>query len=254
MAGKNSRLLLVIPCVASLALGFSGAAHADWTGKGEAGLAFATGNTSSKNGNVKLDLATTVEQWKHAFGGTAAYVATDGETTGQRWELHEQSDYNFSAKSFWFGAGRYEDDRFSGFDYQATLSTGLGRHFIDNDRTKFTGTAGVGYKFFETRDVYDETGPVPVLLEPGKSDSEVVFRGSLDLSHSLTATSKLLDKLLVESGSNNTFVQNDLGIQVQMTDVIALAAAYSVRYNTDPPLGFGKTDTLTTLNLVYEIK
>ena len=49
-------------------------------------------------------------------------------------------------------------------------------------------------------------------------------------------------------------MQNDIGIQVQMTDVLALAAAYSVRYNTDPPLGFGKTDTLTTLNLVYEIK
>jgi putative salt-induced outer membrane protein len=250
-----SRPLLVVPLVASLAFAFSGTASAaDWTGKGEAGLVLANGNTDSKTGNVKLDLATTIEQWKHAFGGSAIYAATDGETTGQRWEVHEQSDYNFSTRSFWFGAGRYEDDRFSGFDYQATLSTGLGRHFIDNDTTQFTGTAGVGYKFFETRAVYDETGLVPVLLEPSDSDSQVVFRGTLDLTHSFTATTKLLEKFLVESGSDNTFVQNDIGIQVQMTDVLALAAAYSVRYNTDPPLGFGKTDTLTTLNLVYEIK
>ena len=254
MAGKYSRSLLVVPLAASLAFLCSGEARADWTGKGEAGLVLASGNTDSKTGNAKLDLATTVEQWKHAFGGTAVYAATDGDTTGQRWEAHEQSDYNFSAKSFWFGAGRYEDDRFSGFDYQATVSTGLGRHFIDTDSTKFTGTVGVGYKFFETLDVYDLTGPTPVLLEAGKSDNEAVFRGTLDLSHALTGTTKLLEKFLVESGSNNTFVQNDFGIQVQMTDVIALAAAYSVRYNTDPPLGFGKTDTLTTLNLVYEIK
>lgn len=240
--------------VGTLALGASGAAHADWTGKGEAGLVLASGNTDSKTGNVKFDLANTIGQWKHAFGASAIYANADEETTGQRWEVHEQSDYNFSAKSFWFGSGRYEDDRFSGFDYQATLATGLGRHFIDNDTTKFTGTAGVGYKFFETRDTYDLTGPVPVLLQQGTSDSEVVFRGTLDLSHSFTATTKLLEKFLVESGANNTFVQNDLGIQVQMTDVLALAAAYSVRYNTDPPLGFGKTDTLTTLNLVYEIK
>ena len=252
MPGKISRPLLVVPLIASLAFVFSGEARADWTGKGEAGLALASGNTSSKNGNVKLDLATTVEQWKHAFGGTAAYVATDGETTGQRWEVHQQSDYNFSAKSFWFGAGRYEDDRFSGFDYQATLSTGLGRHFIDNETTKFTGAAGVGYKIFATRDAFDDTGTV--LLQKGESDNEVVFRGTLDLSHAFTTTTKLLEKFLVESGANNTFVQNDLGIQVQMTDVLALAAAYSVRYNTDPPLGFGKTDTLTTLNLVYDIK
>jgi putative salt-induced outer membrane protein len=254
MLDKMSRPLFVIPLIASLALAVSSEARADWTGKGEAGLVLANGNTDSKTGNVKFDLADTIEQWKHAFGGSAIYAAADDETTGQRWELHEQSDYNFSAKSFWFGAVRYEDDRFSGFDYQTSLSTGLGRHFIDNDRTKFTGTAGIGYKVFETRDAYDLTGPVPVLLATGERETDAVFRGTLDLSHSLTGTTKLLDKLLVEAGADNTFVQNDIGIQVQMTDVLALAAAYSVRYNTDPPLGFGKTDTLTTLNLVYEIK
>jgi putative salt-induced outer membrane protein len=49
-------------------------------------------------------------------------------------------------------------------------------------------------------------------------------------------------------------VQNDLALQVKMTDVLALAVGYSVRYNTDPQVGFEKTDTLTTINLVYEIK
>jgi putative salt-induced outer membrane protein len=254
MPVRISRSSFALPFLAALALGASGAARADWTGKGEAGLALASGNTDSKTGNFKFDLASTVEQWKHAFGASAIYASADDATTSQRWEVREQSDYNFSARSFWFGSGRYEDDRFSGFDYQATVATGLGRHFIDNDATKFIGTAGVGYKFFETRDTYDLTGPAPVLLRQGDTDSEVVFRGTLDLSHSLTATTKLLDKFLVESGADNTFVQNDLGIQVQMTDVLALAAAYSVRYNTDPPLGFGKTDALTTLNLVYEIK
>ena len=29
---------------------------------------------------------------------------------------------------------------------------------------------------------------------------------------------------------------------------------FSVRHNTDPPVGFEETDTLTTINLVYEIK
>jgi putative salt-induced outer membrane protein len=259
MAGKISRSsfsrsLWVVPLVVTLTFVASNEARADWTGKGEAGLVLASGNTDSKTGNVKVDLANTIEQWKHAFGGSAIYAAADDVTTGQRWEVHEQSDYNFSPKSFWFGAGRYEDDRFSGFDYQATLSTGLGRHFIETDTTKFSGTAGVGYKLFATRDTFDLTGPVPVLIAQGESDNEAVFRGTLDYQHSFTSTTKVIEKFLVESGANNTFVQNDIGIQVQMTDVLALAAAYSVRYNTDPPLGFGKTDTLTTLNLVYEIK
>src|SRR5690349_185744 len=98
MADRISRSFFI----AALALGASGAAHADWTGKGEAGLVLASGNTDSKTGNVKFDLADKIDQWKHAFGASAIYANADDETTGQRWEVHEQSDYNFSAKSFWF--------------------------------------------------------------------------------------------------------------------------------------------------------
>jgi putative salt-induced outer membrane protein YdiY len=159
-------------------------AHADWSGKGEAGLVIATGNTETKTANAKLLFANEVDKWKHQFGGAALYASSDPEgTTAQRWEAFEQSDYNFSPRTFWFGAVRYEDDEFSGFEYQAVLSTGIGRKFIDSDITKFVGTAGVGYKRFETRDAFDDTG---VLIEPGASDSEVVFRGTLDYDHKLT--------------------------------------------------------------------
>ena len=227
-------------------------AHADWTGKGEAGLVIATGNTETKTANAKLQLANEVGKWKHQFGGAALYASSDDEgTTANRWEAFEQSDYNFSPRTFWFGAARYEDDDFSGFVYQAIVSTGIGRKFIDTDVTKFVGTAGVGYKVFETRDAFDPAG---VLIEPGDKDSEAVFRGTLDYDHKLTATSSVIDKFVVEAGSDNTFVQNDIALQVKMTDVLALAVGYSVRHNTDPPEGFEKTDTLTTINLVYELK
>jgi putative salt-induced outer membrane protein YdiY len=36
-----------------------------------------------------------------------------------------------------------------------------------------------------------------------------------------------------------------------MTDTLALSLALDVRHNTDPPAGLEKTDTLTTVNLVY---
>jgi putative salt-induced outer membrane protein YdiY len=39
-----------------------------------------------------------------------------------------------------------------------------------------------------------------------------------------------------------------------MGEKLALALGYAVRHNTDPPAGFEKTDTLTTVNVVYEVK
>ncbi|HKR36169.1 MAG TPA: DUF481 domain-containing protein [Steroidobacteraceae bacterium] len=246
-ASTTLQLWMVVALVAAAP------AHAELTGKGEAGLVIASGNTDTTTANVKLQLANEIDKWKHEFGVDALYATADPDgTTAQRWEFSEQTDYNYSPRDFWFGAGRYEDDRFSGFEYQATVSAGYGRKFIDTDVTKFTGTAGFGYKVFETRDVFDEvTG---VLLEPGGTDSEVVFRGTLDYDHKFTATTSLLDKFIVEAGADNTFAQNDIALQVKMTDVLALAVGYSVRHNTDPPVGFEKTDTLTTINLVYELK
>lgn len=238
-----------LPLVLTLAAAVP--AHAELTGKGEAGLVIASGNTETETANVKLAMAHERDKWKNQVGLSGLYASDVAGTTAQRWEVLGQSDYNFSPKTFWFGAARYEDDRFSGFEYQATISTGLGRKFVDTDRTKFVGTAGVGYKVFETRDAFDETG---VLLAVGERGEDVVFRGTLDFDHKLTETTSLLDKFIVEAGADNTFYQNEISVQVTVTKVLALAVGYAVRHNTDPPIGFEKTDTLTTVNLVYEIK
>jgi putative salt-induced outer membrane protein len=246
------RVSIIAAAILLAPLFITSPAHADWTGKGEAGLVIASGNTETKTANAKLLLATEIDKWKHQFGGAALYASSDPNgTTAQRWEAFEQTDYNFSPRNFWFGAVRYEDDEFSGFEYQAIVSSGIGHKFIDSDVTKFSGTAGLGYKFFETRDAFDDAG---VLLAQGESDSEAVFRGTLEYDHKFTATTSLLDKFVLEAGSENTFLQNDVALQVKMTDVLALAVGYSVRHNTDPQVGFEKTDTLTTVNLVYEIK
>lgn len=237
--------------VTALASALAAPAHADWTGKGEAGFVTSSGNTQTETANAKLNVQREEGNWKNAFGLDGLYASDDEGTSAQRWELFGQSDYSFSPKTFWFGAARYEQDEFSGFEYQTTVSSGLGRKFINTDITKFIGTAGVGYKFLETRDAFDEAG---ALLERGEADNEVVFRGTLDFDHQFTPTTSLLDKFIVEAGVDNTFVQNDLSLQVKMNAVLALAVGYSVRHNTDPPVGFEKTDTLTTVNLVYEIK
>lgn len=246
------RLSLVFATSLAGLLGVACAQADGWSGKGEAGLVIASGNTDTETANAKLALARESGNWKNAFGLAGLYASDSTGTTAQRWEALTQTDYSFSQKNFWFGAARYERDKFSGFVYQAIVSSGLGHKFINNDTTHLIGTAGVGYKFFETRDAFDkDTG---VLLERGDTDSQAVFRGTIDFDHQLTETTSIIDKFMVEAGSDNTFVQNDLALQVRMTQVLALALGYSVRHNTDPPIGFKKTDTLTTVNLVYELK
>jgi len=49
-------------------------------------------------------------------------------------------------------------------------------------------------------------------------------------------------------------VQNDLALQVTMYEAFALAVGIGVRYNSDPPPLSESTDTLFTVNLVYNLK
>ncbi|MGC4027243.1 MAG: DUF481 domain-containing protein [Steroidobacteraceae bacterium] len=246
---RNSRVLKMVAALALLLPVVP--AFAQWSGKGEAGIAIASGNTDAKSGNAKLLIGKKVEAWEHSVGFAGNYVADDTGTTAQRFELFGQTHYQFNPRDFWFGGARYEDDRFSGFEYQAILSTGVGRKFIDTDSVKFTGQIGVGYKVLETRDTID---PDTLLFIPGERETAAVLTGGFDYSNKWTETTTFFDKFGFEAASANTFLQNEIGIAVKMMDHLALAVAFAVRHNTDPPEGFKKTDTLTTVNLVYEVK
>lgn len=230
---------------------FTAPAAAQWTAKAEAGAVAARGNTTTDSANVKLDVAREFVSWKHQAGLSAVYAADETGATGQRWEARGQTDYKFHPQGFWFGSARYEEDRFSGFEYQTTYGTGLGWRFYDDPVTKFIVQLGFGYKVFRTRDALAED-EVTIIL--GERQEELVGQFSVDFERQLTATTKIVNQFLAESGANNTFLQNEFSVQVKIIESLALAVGYAARYNTEPPAGFEELDTLTTLNLVYELK
>lgn len=225
-------------------------AHAQWTAKAEAGAVAARGNTTTESANAKFDVAREFVEWKHSLGVSAVYQSDELGATGQRWEGRGQSDYKFHPKGFWFGSARYEEDRFSGFEYQTTYGTGLGWRFYDDPITKFIVQLGFGYKVFRTRDAPADD-EVTIIL--GELQEDLIGQFSVDFERQLTATTKVINRFLAESGANNTFLQNELSVQVRIMESLALAVGYAARYNTEPPAGFEELDTLTTLNLVYEL-
>ena len=86
---------------------------------------------------------------------------------------------------------------------------------------------------------------------PLGSTSDGVGTVGLDYSQQITKTTKLVDRLAIQSGGQNTAVANDFSIAVNMTEALALSFGIGVRYNSNPPSGTKSTDELTTVNLVY---
>jgi len=258
MSHRTALLLLAFACAPAFAQETDEATPADgWTGTGELGFALSRGNTRSESLNTRLAFGRENEQWKHAWFATAQRGRSevsrdfDGDGTTEaryelnanRYELGASSGYKFDPRNSIIGSARYENDDFSPYEYQATASVNYGRVFVDGERTKFSGEIGPGFRRARS-------------VETGEVESGAIMRGRLDFAHRLTANAELFNVLLVESGSDNTFAQNDLGLAVAMNEAFALKAGLQARHNTDIDAASGvkKTDTLTTLNLVYSFR
>jgi len=244
-----------LPFIATLALALlAPAAQAQWTGKAELGIMSSSGNTESKSANAKLDLAHESANWKNAVYAAALYGENADFTTAERYEARYQLDRKINDRLSWFVGLRGEQDSFSGFAYQATASAGMSYKFIDNADTKLDASLGAGYRMLQTEALIKTPAGEVIDRIAGPDEDDVVGTLSSNYEHSFTKSTKITNKLLVESGSLNTSVQDDISLAVSMTDVLALAVGFGVRYNTDPPPLAEDTDTLFTVNLVYNIK
>lgn len=228
-------------------------AHAQWTGAGEIGAVSARGNTDTDNVNGKIDIAYQADEWKNSFYIAALYGSSDSVTSANRWETRWQADYNLTRKLYSFGGLRYERDHFGAFSYQEAAAAGIGYKFIDTEPTKLSAQIGAGIKRSEEQTlVKNEADEVIDRIEGDTMTSALVTMGG-NFEHALTATTKIVDKLVVEVARDNTFMQNDLALQVAINSRFSLSVGYGVRKNTHPAPDSDAVDTITTLNLVYKL-
>jgi putative salt-induced outer membrane protein len=218
-----------------------------WSGNAEFGLAIASGNADSETINGKFAFLREEDRWFYGLNAAGLRAKSDDQLSANRYEAGLKLGYDFTGRTYLFGSLRYENDDFASYEYQSIAAVGVGYRFIDAERTTLLGEIGPGARRFQPIDALVGTPPV---LTPVDAETDSIVRGSLDFKHALTGNTALTNLLLAESGGGSTFLQNDLGVAVQMSERFALKAGYQVRHTTEVPEGIEKTDTLFTTNLV----
>lgn len=244
------RLPLTLALLAALptaALAQDNADDRSWSGTAEFGLAIASGNADSETINGKFAFLREEDRWFYGLNAAALRAKADDQLSANRYEAGLKLGYDFTERTYLFGTLRYENDDFASYEYQSIASLGVGYRFVDSERTSLLGEIGPGARRVQPIDALIGTPPV---LTPVDAETSSIVRGSLDFKHQLTANTSLTNLLLAESGGGSTFLQNDLGVAVQMSERFALKAGYQVRHTTEVPVGIEKTDTLFTTNLV----
>ena len=219
--------------------------------KAQVGYVSSHGNTDAQTANAKIDAAYVVDAWKHELQLAGLYGKSNDIVSAENLDAQWQSNYNFTNRLFAFGALHYADDKFSGFQYQETVSAGAGYSFVKLADATLDAQVGVGYRRLRPELLDKDASGDVISRTPLDVETGVVATGSIKGMYAFNATTKVTDLVAVESGSDNTLLQNDLGLQVNMTKALAITVGYEVRHNSTPPAGLVKTDSQVTFNLAY---
>ncbi len=227
-------LLIIILCI-------SGYLHAEegFSGKGEIGFVLARGNTDTDTLNVDIALAYETIKWKHEASLGLLRASDKGDKTADRYILTWQSNYNLTQRQYLLLSLRYEDDKFSAFDYQASITPGYGIKLVNTDTQQLTTEIGMGAKSIKKRNT-------------GEKENFIISKGLVNYNWKITTTTTLSNDLLLEAGSKNTLIENKTGLSVAINSKLSLNIAFEVRHNTKVDKDTENTDTLSTAGLSYK--
>lgn len=230
---------LGIACLTSLTMSALGAEDESdsWSGTVELGAVMTTGNTDEENLKFRTHAVRDSELWQHTFHLDGLRSSREDELTAHRVYSSYQLDRKLNGDSV-FGRLSYEDDRFSGFDYQANLTGGYSRELFTNETISITGDAGLGVRHSE--------------FDDGASENELIVRLAGAMRWQVSENAVFEQQLGTEIGQESTVTRSETSLRSDIIGSLAMKLSLIVRHQSEVPVDTEKTDTETSVTLAYQ--
>ena len=158
--------------------------------------------------------------------------------TQQRWGGAYQLDYSLSDRTYAYSRVAFDEDAFSGFDWRLFAGAGLGHYFFDSDAFTFKAQGGPGYRYSpidDTREI-DQTFAFLSETELDWTIREgVIFEQDFEITW---------------TEPTSTFLSTT-SLSTALTDSISTGVSFRYRFETDPPPGRERSDTILRANIGY---
>jgi putative salt-induced outer membrane protein YdiY len=209
---------------------------------GEFGFIATTGNTETTSIKGRLSAHQELPHWSNDYTIEALYkkdeISGVEQTTAQKYFLSAQGNYKLENPDHrLFGFTSYEDDRFSSFNYQATLASGWSQKMWEDETSQFSYSVGPGYSFAETNE--DE------------EQNSLIVRAALDYQWKISDTANFKQLLSTEVGEDNTKSRSESSVSAQISGGLSLKISLTLDHNSDVAVDIKKLETQTAVTLVY---
>lgn len=218
-----------------------------WTTSAELGAITTSGNTKGTSLTGKIDSKHELTNWSNEYAFAAFYKEdelTDSnqqkytEKSAERFFVSGKGGYKLDddfAKLYVFGA--YTDDTFGAYTKYTVVSVGYGDRLYQDDNKTLDAEIGPGYYTGRTSDSVTENG--------------AMLRSAATFNWKFSDTADFKQTLSVEMAEDNTRTMAESSVSARLNGKMQMKAAFQVLSDTDVPLGKKKTDTQTSLTLVY---
>ncbi|MCK5002606.1 MAG: DUF481 domain-containing protein [Gammaproteobacteria bacterium] len=241
---------------------FSSASLADegkkspWKSSAELGYVHVSGNTNTETVKAAFDISYEADSWAHkahaealsskseTTDDTVVPEVTMEERTAAKWLVSAQSDYKFKDYDYFYGLLSYEDDRFSGFEYQAKIGLGYGRRVIHTENHELRLEIGPGYRTYRL-----EQAAPPALAE--ETRDETLIRANAGYTWKLSETSKFTEDLTYEAGEDQDEWKSVTGLTAKINSTLAMKISHTVKHLEEVPAGSENYDRETAVTLVF---
>ncbi|MEE4163255.1 MAG: DUF481 domain-containing protein [Woeseiaceae bacterium] len=197
-----------------------------------------TGNTETTSMDTRASATYTSGRWEHEASGQAFTSSENKITNAEYYTARWRSRWDLTEKDFLFGRLNWRKDRFGAFDTQFSQTVGYGRRLLTGPKHTLNVEAGAGARQSE-----DQLG--------FRQDETILF-GGLDYEWNFSETADFKQEFTIESGEENTFFESKSSVSATLIGALSLVASYTVRNNSDVPVGTEKTDTQTGIALEYK--
>lgn len=203
----------------------------------EAGAVLTDGNTRTRTGKGNVSARYETGRWRQSAMVEALYAEDRERTTAQRLAAAAKSDYKVAEFDYLFLTGRYESERFTGFDYRVSEAAGYGRRVLHTRRVTLDLEAGPGGRHTRSED--------------GRHEDELIGRAAARLAWNLSTTAAFTEAVRFEAGENGTDTESETALRSQVIGNVAMKLSFTIRHRSEVPAGTRRTDTVTAVTLVY---
>ncbi|PKI14299.1 DUF481 domain-containing protein [Colwellia sp. 12G3] len=257
--------LLLLPLSGQYAMAEEAVAEekSSLTVSAELGMLFKTGNTKSGDIKAGLNIKHEEGQWLNllAFNALAKKLEKEDEDTGQdsfestdnKWDILGQTNYSLhkNGKNYLYGNLFYQQDKFSSFSYQTSFSAGWGRHWWETETSSFFADIGPGVKYDVTR-AEAATATNAAIIE--SSETAVIVQAQAlytkQINDFVEFKQYFVAKQALESDKNSVY-KSETSLTTKLIESLQFKFAFRVDYDTEVEQGFEKTNTETSVTLVY---